>query len=508
MIRLKVFISSMQKELGAERAAVGSFLATDDFLRECTVPRAFEKYPQPLRPNPKGYLDLLRECQVYLLIIDREYGIDAGDGISATHEEYRLAQELGLPTLVCIKGSRSRERDEATTAFLKEIEKDNHTYSRFEDEAGLLKVVGERLREHIEVTYATVPRRAQREQSELTLQSASSFERETLSALAYDDLDDEVALDIIAAAEDRDRDRIPAVELPRLLLSRGYLWNDDEVYRPTVAGALLLARSPGTALPQARVQMDAYAGTGRDGEPVDSVFIDAPLARTVEQAVAFIRRNTPNPLKVEGLRREDASTYPTEVLREVIVNAVAHRDYADLGVKIVVEVFADRLVVSNPGLPPGGQSVQHLASGDARSRSRNPLVVQGLSWLELMDDRGSGIRRMTRLLEQAGHPKPAFRVDRGSLVVELRPSAGASKAVSTDPEAVVTEDGDGELTPRDVILQELRESGEITTRRCVQRLGISRASAYRILNELCEAGLLEKQGGGRSTKYTLSGNPN
>ena len=266
--------------------------------------------------------------------------------------------------------------------------------------------------------------------------------------------------------------------------------------------------APHTALPQARVHMDAYAGTDRDAEPVDSVFIDVPLARTVEQAVAFIRRNTPTPLKIRGLKRENTEAYPAEALREVVVNAIAHRDYADPGVRVCIELFADRLRVSSPGLPPGDQSIERLARGDARSRCRNPLIVQALSWLELMDDRGSGIRRMTRLLEQAGHPKPAFRVDRGSLVVELRPSAGASKAVSTDPEAVVTEDGDGELTPRDVILQELRESGEITTRRCVQRLGISRASAYRILNELCEAGLLEKQGGGRSTKYTLSGNPN
>ena len=82
MIHLKVFISSVQKELRQERIAVGSYLATDDFLRECTVPRIYEDYPQPLRPNPKGYLDLLRTCQIYLLIVGSEYGPDAGDGIS------------------------------------------------------------------------------------------------------------------------------------------------------------------------------------------------------------------------------------------------------------------------------------------------------------------------------------------------------------------------------------------------------------------------------------------
>ena len=504
MIKLKVFISSVQKELRAERIAVGSFLATDDFLRECTVPRIFEDYPQPLRPNPKAYLDLLRQCQTYLLLIGKEYGNDAGDGLSATHEEYRLAQDLKLPTLICVKGERKTKRDDAVTAFLKEIEDAKHTYSRFENEAELLEVVGKRLREHIEVTYATVPRRKQVEQSALNVQAASTFERELLPTLAYEHLDPELALDMIAAAEDCDKERVDSVQLPRLLLSRGYLWKDAEVLRPTVAGALLLARSPGTALTQARVQMDAYAGTDRNAEPVDSVFIDAPLARTVEQAVAFIRRNTPNPLKIRGLKRENTEAYPAEALREVVVNAIAHRDYADPGARICVEVFADHLRVSSPGLPPGGQPVERLASGEARSRSRNPLVVQGLSWLELMDERGSGIRRMTRVLEEAGHPRPAFRIDHDSLVVELLPAISEAKSPQPAASATQKADDSNELSPREAILLELRESGEITTRRCVQKFGISRATAKRLLAELVEKGVLTVIGTGPATRYQFT----
>jgi hypothetical protein len=90
LIRLKIFISSVQKELQKERTAIGRFLVMDDFLRECTVPRIFEDYPQPLRPNPKAYLDLLRQCQIYLLIIGTEYGSNAGGGLSATHEAASL----------------------------------------------------------------------------------------------------------------------------------------------------------------------------------------------------------------------------------------------------------------------------------------------------------------------------------------------------------------------------------------------------------------------------------
>ena len=90
MIRLKVFISSVQKELQEERAALGGLLATDPFLASSIVPRLFEEYPAPLRPNKQAYLDLLRTCHVYLLIIGKEYGQPLADGLSATHQEYRL----------------------------------------------------------------------------------------------------------------------------------------------------------------------------------------------------------------------------------------------------------------------------------------------------------------------------------------------------------------------------------------------------------------------------------
>jgi hypothetical protein len=105
LIRLKIFISSVQKELREERTAIGRFLVMDDFLRECTVPRIFEDYPQPLRPNPKAYLDLLRQCQIDLLIIGTEYGSDAGGDLSATHEEYSIAQKRKIPTLICGNGA-------------------------------------------------------------------------------------------------------------------------------------------------------------------------------------------------------------------------------------------------------------------------------------------------------------------------------------------------------------------------------------------------------------------
>lgn len=506
MIRLKVFASSVQKELQAERAAIGSLLATDEFLRSCTVPRLFEEYPAPLQPNPKAYLALLRTCHVYLLVIGGEYGRILDDDLSATHQEYRLARELKMPTLVCVKGERPDKREERTQAFLAEIEGDHHTYSRFRNEEELLSKVRSRLKEHILSTYDAAPTPEQDAEASQDRRSASDFERRPIAGLSVDDLDLDLGRDMMAEAEDTDPRRLAREEVTRLLLSRGYLWWDGPAgtHRPTIAGALLLASRPARApeLTQARIQLEAYAADAKDGEPVDSTFTDASLSKAVEQAIAFIRRNTARPLVVKGLKRQPAERYPAEALREALVNAVAHRDYAEAGAKIAVDVFTSRLRVSSPGLPPGGQSIETLASGRALSRARNPLIVQGLAWLGFMDERGSGIRRMKRVMELAGHPAPRFRSEHGGVTLELQAAevAGAAPPATGDA-AKPADDAPPPADTRAAVLEIIDEIGHATTATCVQKLGISRDTAWRTLTRMVEEGILDQTGTGRGTRY-------
>ena len=111
MSPLRVFVSSVQKELEHERAAVAQLISTDPFLLKHCEAVLYDKEPPTGRPNQKAYLDCLRSCDIYLLLMDVEYGRPGGD-LSATHEEYRLAQEAKLPTLVFIRGL-DKKRDDA-----------------------------------------------------------------------------------------------------------------------------------------------------------------------------------------------------------------------------------------------------------------------------------------------------------------------------------------------------------------------------------------------------------
>jgi predicted HTH transcriptional regulator len=111
---------------------------------------------------------------------------------------------------------------------------------------------------------------------------------------------------------------------------------------------------------------------------------------------------------------------------------------------------------------------------------------------------------MARILEQAGHPAPLFRIDHDCLVVEIRPATDRGNESSSET-AVKKERNGVEQSTRDVILEEVRSSGRITTRICVQRLGIPRTTAKRFLTDLVKEGLLIIEGSGSMTSYRPSG---
>ena len=131
--------------------------------------------------------------------------------------------------------------------------------------------------------------------------------------------------------------------------------------------------------PQCRILADAYRSTEPDGDPRDHEDIRAPMPLAIDRAIAFIDRNTRHPMRIVGLDRVRLDEYPVDGLREALVNAVAHRQYEDAGRKIILEIFADRVIVLSPGLPPRPITLANLRKGKYRPCSRNPVLAQCLS---------------------------------------------------------------------------------------------------------------------------------
>ena len=226
-----------------------------------------------------------------------------------------------------------------------------------------------------------------------------------------------------------------------------------------------------------------------------------PIA--VERALAFVDRNTRHPMRVVGLNRVRIDEYPAESLREAVVNAVAHRQYEDAGRKILLEVFADRVVVSSPGLPPSPITLANLRKGKYRPCSRNPVLAQCLSYFHRIEERGSGFRRMTDQMLDHGLDRPLLGTDTGYFQVTFPgPGENIDRLRVPQSRLVVTPAVEAQLNQRQrTILAHALESGSVTTGWCMETLGVVRDAAHRDLVGLVELGLLARTGAGRAVKY-------
>ena len=110
----------------------------------------------------------------------------------------------------------------------------------------------------------------------------------------------------------------------------------------------------------------------------------------------FIRNNSKTRWRVEGMRRQESSDYPAKSVREVLVNAIIHRDYQILGSEIHVDMYDDRLEITSPGGMPDGSRIQDLDLRNIPSMRRNHIISDIFLRFEYMDRRGSGINRIMK----------------------------------------------------------------------------------------------------------------
>lgn len=504
--KLKIFISSVQKELENERLAILSLISTDHFLQAHCEPVLYEFEPASAAKAAEECLALLRQCNVCVLVIWREYG-HATAGVSITRQEYRMARAKGLPVLAFIKGDGALKREDGTADFIREIGKDGLKYKRFGNLLELLKEVRAALVKALKEQFALEPTSDENEIADQTIKAASDFEVQALKRLRWEDLDHDTARRLVAQGEGKRVADLTDEALLHGALARGLVWNDatNGGHYATAAGIVLLARDPSAVFPHCRILADAYRGSEPDGDPSDHTDIRRPMPLAVEEAIAFVERNTRHPIRIVGLNRVRLDEYPSEALREALVNAVAHRDYEDRSRKVMLEVFSDRVVISSPGLPPPPLTLQKLRTGKYRPCSRNPILAQCLSFFHRIEERGSGFRRMRDRMVDHGLDQPLLGTDTGYFQVSfpgpgkdlkrLRVAGGrAGQALAPSVEE--------QLNARQRKMAALLARGEeLTSQKCIRLFRVTRDTASRDFSCLVELGLAEKKGAGRSTRY-------
>ena len=150
----------------------------------------------------------------------------------------------------------------------------------------------------------------------------------------------------------------------------------------TVGGMLLFGRTPNHFLPQAGITAAAFPGTEKDYAARERAGLRGPMTPLldangavvanglVEQALDFVRRNTPVTAVIENGRRIEKPAYPPEVLREAIVNALIHRDYLLSSTDIELAVYTDRLEIVSPGRLPNGITLDRMRTGCRTARNQ------------------------------------------------------------------------------------------------------------------------------------------
>ena len=213
---------------------------------------------------------------------------------------------------------------------------------------------------------------------------------------------DSEALDFRAASESFAAFRKLA---PRDLETLRLLTDHQGRKVPTVGGMILFGKDRERHFPDAWIQAGRFAGTDKS-HIVDRAEIRSLPARAIEEAIAFVQKHTLHGAEIGAVRRKERWSLPPAAVREAVINAVAHTDYAQRGAPLRLSIFDDRLEVENPGLLPFGLTLEDLPRGV--SKLRNRVIGRVLHALGLIEQWGSGIQRMSAACRDAGLAAPVF----------------------------------------------------------------------------------------------------
>jgi ATP-dependent DNA helicase RecG len=285
----------------------------------------------------------------------------------------------------------------------------------------------------------------------------------------------------------------------QVLLRRGCLRILDGQLSPTYAALLLFGRTPQQWLPSAMILAARFSGKGFSDQFVRQE-IHGSLPEQLRQSEAFLRANMRTLVKMSGLAHEESWEYPFEAVRELLVNAVAHRDYNAQGDTIHLHLFTDRLEIHSPGGLPGPVNLENLL--DARF-ARNAVITQALADLGFVERLGYGLDRVVEAMQRRGLSPPRFEEIARSFRVTLYNEMEQLDSDPTLPDWIIQISLDLNTRQKSALRFLMRQHR--ITNRDYQEIcpEVHVETLRRDLAELVSLGLLIKIGDKRATYYIL-----
>lgn len=249
----------------------------------------------------------------------------------------------------------------------------------------------------------------------------------------------------------------------------------------TVAGILLFGKSPQQFLSEAYI-LCCHFSDFKDREAIASRTCKGTLFEQFEESFDFIMERINKSFKIENRKREEHWEIPPIAIREVLMNAILHRNY-HINAPIKISIFSDRIEFFSPGGLPGPIDTSELESGI--TYVRNTSIAKVLWEAQYIEKMGSGFITLFKSYRKEGLLPPEV-IEGTNFVKCLLPRVHSN----------AMQEGIEEL-----ILNLFKISDEISRADIIRQLNIPRTSAGRALNKLIESGRLARHGRGPTTKY-------
>jgi len=251
---------------------------------------------------------------------------------------------------------------------------------------------------------------------------------------------------------------------------------DDFV--PTQWGLLLFGKQPQLSYPNAVIRATYKIGQ----QEIDLPVIDGPLVEQSEKLYAWYKDKLKSHIDRSEPTRKKVYDVPTEVISELVKNAIIHRDYSISGAPIYFEINDETLIIKSPGKPIDPITLMQIQTFNAPSLSRNPLVMFAFEKLELAEQRGLGFGTI-RTMPISQRPKVTFE---DPYIVFTLPLVKRTISSKLSHEAIT---------------QFLEANESFNRKQFEEYFNLSSKEANRQISKLIESGLVKMSGSKRGAMY-------
>ena len=254
-------------------------------------------------------------------------------------------------------------------------------------------------------------------------------------------------------------------------------------------------------------------------DALDDIEFEGNIIYLLKASLDFVKRNSKKMWKKGPVYRIEYPEYPERAVQEALVNALIHRDYSVIGSEVHVDIYDDRLEIYSPGGMYDGTFIQDINPLDVSSVRRNPILADVFARMDLMERRGSGLRKIIEAYEAEENYKeelkPEFKSTESSFTTILKnlnydTQNDTQNGTQNDGQSEGKNEGENDgkkLTPNDrrnKIVKLIKENSKITSLELSSILYVSVSTIKRDLKVLTDEKTIEYIGSAKDGYWKVN----